>query len=250
MKLAGWLRLLVLVAFVATLELLCRSGVIDPFTMIAPSAMVVALIDLLPSGKVGAELAFTLRNMAAAIALAIVVGFAIGTMLQSLPRLRKVVDPLLGAYYAVPHFIFYPILVVIFGLGSLPLIVIGAIFGVVAMIVNTIDGLDRIPRVFLKTARAHRLGVFSSVFHVMLPAAAPHLITGVKLAVTYCMIGVVAGEFILSLAGIGRSIAFAYNDLDNTTMYGLLLLLLTITTIVNVTLQVLEQWLYRRWGVA
>ena len=57
-----------------------------------------------------------------------------------------------------------------------------------------------------------------------------------------------AGEFILSIAGLGRRIAFAYNDLDNTRMYGLLLLLLTITTLINIVLQLIEQRLYRRWG--
>jgi hypothetical protein len=49
---------------------------------------------------------------------------------------------------------------------------------------------------------------------------------------------------------MGRSIAFAYNDLDNTKMYGLLLLLLTITTLLNVALQLIEQRLYKRWGRA
>ncbi len=247
---AGWLRLVVVVGFFAALEVLCRTGVIDPFTMIAPSEMVLSLAGLVQQGKVASELAFTLGNMVMAIVLAIATGFTTGVILHSLPRLRRVVDPLLGAYYAVPHFIFYPILVVIFGLGRLPLIVIGAVFGVVAMIVNTMDGFDRIPRVFEKTSRAYRLDPLRTIFLIRLPAALPHLMTGIKLAVTYCMIGVVAGEFILSLSGIGRSIAFAYNDLDNRSMYGLLLLLLTITTTVNVTLQLIEQSFYRRWGRA
>ena len=55
------------------------------------------------------------------------------------------------------------------------------------------------------------------------------------------MIGVVAGGFILSMAGLGRSIAFAYNDLDNQSMYGLLLLLLSITTSINIVLHAIEQ---------
>ena len=59
-----------------------------------------------------------------------------------------------------------------------------------------------------------------------LPAAAPHLVTGIKLAVAYSVIGIVAGEFILATAGIGKRIAFAYDNFDNRTMYGLLLLLL------------------------
>ncbi len=244
----GWLRLLVVVGFILVIELLCRVGVIDPFTMIAPSAMVVAMARLIAAGKVGADLSFTLVNMAAAMALAIVIGFVMGSIIHALPRLRRIVDPLLGAYYAVPHFIFYPLLIVMFGLGRAPLIAIGTIFGVVGMAVSTIDGLDRIPRAFVKTARAYCLNPLQAVFLIKLPAAAPHLFTGVKLAVTYCMIGVVAGEFILSMAGLGRSIAFAYNDLDNQTMYGLLLLLLGITTSINIVLHAMEQGLYRRWG--
>lgn len=247
---AGWLRLVVVVGFVAGVELLCRMGAIDRLTMTPPSGMVVALYGLIRDGEVGEDLAFTLGNIASAIILSIVTGFVLGAVIHALPRLRRVVDPLLAAYYAVPTFIFYPLLIVVFGLNRLPLIVIGAMFGVVGMAVNTIDGIDRIPRVLLKTANSYRMNPVATVLLVKLPAATPHLFTGVKLAVTYSVIGVVAGEFILSMAGMGRSIAFAYNDLDNPKMYGLLLLLLTITTVLNVVLQLIEQRLYKRWGRA
>ena len=246
----GAIRLAVVAAFILAVEIACRAGWIDPFTMIAPSAMAASLVELIRDGKVGGDLAFTLTNMAAAIALAVALGFALGAGIHALPRLRRVVDPLLAAYYAVPTFVFYPLLVVFFGLNRLPLIVIGAMFGIVGMAVNTIDGIDRIPRVLLKTADAYRMDPVRAVFLVKLPAATPHLFTGAKLAVTYSMIGVVAGEFILSISGLGRSIAFAYNDLDNATMYGLLLLLLGITTAVNVALHYAEQRVYRRWGRA
>ncbi len=245
---AGLLRLVIVVGLIAGVELSCRTGMIDPFTLIAPSAMAVSLARLIVAGKVASDLAFTLTNIAAAIILSIVFGFILGTIIHALPRLRRVVDPLLAAYYAVPTFVFYPLLIVVLGLNRMPLIAIGAMFGVVGMAVNTIDGIDRIPRVFLKTAAAYRMNPLKMVLLIKLPAAAPHLFTGIKLAVTYSVIGVVAGEFILSIAGLGRSVAFAYNDLDNSTMYGLLLLLLSITTALNVLLHYMEQRLYRRWG--
>jgi NitT/TauT family transport system permease protein len=81
-----------------------------------------------------------------------------------------------------------------------------------------------------------------------LPAAAPHLLTGVKLAVAYTVIGIVAGEFILSTAGMGKRIAFGYQDFDNRTMYGMLLLLLVLVTVVNVGLASWEKRLHRRFG--
>jgi len=244
------LRLAVVVGFVAVVELLCRLGVITPLTMIPPSAMLLSLVHLVADGEVKADLIFTLTNIAAAITLSIVSGFILGVIIHALPRLRRVVDPLLAAYYAVPTFVFYPLLLVVLGVNRLPLIVIGAMFGVVGMTVSTIDGIDRIPRVLMKTASAYDMNPITAALLIKLPAATPHLFTGVKLAVTYSVIGVVAGEFILSIAGMGRSIAFAYNDLDNTKMYGLLLLLLTITTLLNVALQLIEQRLYKRWGRA
>jgi NitT/TauT family transport system permease protein len=212
------MRLAVVVGFIALVELLCRTGVITPMTMIPPSAMAVSLVHLFESGEVDADLVFTLTNIAAATTLSIVLGFALGAIIHALPRLRRVVDPLLAAYYAVPTFVFYPLLLVVLGVNRAPLIVIGAMFGVVGMTVSTIDGIDRIPRVLMKTATAYDMNPIVTTLLIKLPAATPHLFTGVKLAVTYSVIGVVAGEFILSIAGMGRSIAFAYNDLDNTKM--------------------------------
>jgi NitT/TauT family transport system permease protein len=124
----------------------------------------------------------------------------------------------------------------------------GAMFGIVAMIVNTMIGLDRVPRVIAKTATVMRLGPMRRLLLLRLPAAAPHLVTGIKLAVAYSVIGIVAGEFILATAGIGKRIAFGYQDFDNRTMYGMLLLLLILVMVVNGGLSHWEKRLHRRFG--
>ena len=69
-----------------------------------------------------------------------------------------------------------------------------------------------------------------------------------KLALVYSVIGVIAGEFIISTAGIGRRIAFAYNDFDNATMYGMLLLLLSLVALLNGALNGIERRLHERWS--
>ena len=157
-------------------------------------------------------------------------------------------EPLLSAYYAVPVFIFYPVLIVAFGVGRSALIAMGAMFGIVAMIVNTMIGLDRVPRVIAKTATVMRLSPMRRLLLLRLPAAAPHLVTGIKLAVAYSVIGIVAGEFILATAGIGKRIAFGYQDFDNRTMYGMLLLLLIMVMVVNGALSHWEKRLHHRFG--
>ena len=67
-----------------------------------------------------------------------------------------------------------------------------------------------------------------------------------KLAIVYSFIGVIAGEFVLSGAGLGFQIAFAYNNFDNPTMYGLMLLLLLFVGSVNMLLYYWERRLYTR----
>ena len=232
----------------AGVELVCRSGIIPRTTMIPPSEMFAAMWQILRSGAATSDIAFTLVNTLAATAISVVVGFWLGAALHALPRLRCAFEPLLSAYYAVPVFIFYPLLIVFFGVGRTALIVMGAMFGIVAMIVNTMTGLDRVPSVVARTASVMRLGPLRGLLLVRLPAAAPHLVTGLKLAVAYSVIGIVAGEFILATAGIGKRIAFGYQDFDNRTMYGMLLLLLIAVMAVNIALSHWEKALHHRFG--
>ena len=75
---------------------------------------------------------------------------------------------------------------------------IGFVFAIAAMVIATLNGLDRVPPVLLKLARVHRMSRGAEILGIVLPAAAPYLFTGVKLALAYSFIGILAGEFILS----------------------------------------------------
>jgi NitT/TauT family transport system permease protein len=248
MRRAGWIRLALAAGVVLLLEGLCRAGVIKPLTLIPPSEMAAALGALLASGKATDNIVQTLSTVLAAFLLAVTVGFALGVAVHRLPRLRRALDPLLASYYAVPFFVFYPLFIVLFGMNDRPIIAIGFLFAVVAMLINTLNGLDRIPPVLLKVARMHRMGPIPTALRLMLPAAAPHLFTGVKLAVAYAFIGVIAAEFILAGSGLGYAIAYAYNNFENRTMYALMLFILLLVTAVNMALHAWEQRLRSRRG--
>jgi NitT/TauT family transport system permease protein len=241
-----WGRVGLICGAVALLELLCRAGVISPLTLLAPSAMVIAMVDVIASGSVTGDMVQTFTTVAIAFGLAVAYGTGLGVLLHAAPRVRRAMDPLLASYYAVPFFVFYPVLVAFFGLNALPLIAIGFASGTVAMTISTLNGLDRTPPVLLKAARIHRLGRLRTSWLVILPAAAPYLLTGVKLSLAYAFIGIIAGEFILSGRGLGYQIAYAYNSFDNRTMYGLMLFVLLVSTGMNTALHMWEQRLLRR----
>jgi NitT/TauT family transport system permease protein len=245
----GLIRIAVIAAAIGALELACRAGFINHRILIPPSEMASALIALLASGAINSDIERTLGVVAIVIMLSIVLGFAAGLVIHALPRLREALDPFFATYYAVPIFIFYPVLIAIFGLSPIPIVLIGVATAVVAMIIATLNGLDRVPRVLTKVARVHRLGRVATAMTLQLPAAAPYLFTGVKLSVSYGFIAVIAAEFILSPAGLGRDISDAYTDFNNRRMYALILFLLIIATVVNAVLHALDmRWTERRAG--
>jgi NitT/TauT family transport system permease protein len=241
-------RLLVVVAAIALLEALCLGGVIDRITMQPPHEIARDFVRLIASGKMNAAIGKTLGNAAIAFSMALAAGVSFAALLHGLRALRATLDPLFATYYAVPVFAFYPFLIVVFGLGDLPQVLIGFMLAVVAVIVNTLNGLDRVPRVLAKTARIHRFSRVRTALSITLPYAAPHILTGVKLAVAYSLIGVVGSEFIMSRGGVGYEISFAYTNFDNATMYPLIVLILTLSIVLNGLLSGWEKRLLSRRG--
>lgn len=246
----AWTRWAVTLLLILLLEAACRLGLVPKLTVLPPSEMFAAMVALLSTREVLANVADTFATVLIAFAASVLTGFVIGAALHGAPRLRRVIDPLLASYYAVPIFVFYPLLVALLGLGALPLIVIGYLAAVPAMLIATLLGLDRVPPVLRRVARMHRLGRIRTAVLVILPAALPNLFQGIKLSLAYAFIGVIAGEFILSSGGLGYAIAFAYDSFDNRTMYGLMLFVLLSAVISNGLLSWWESRLQRRQGLS
>lgn len=246
---AALARVLVVVVFFAALEAVCRLGLVRPITLVAPSAMVTELWSLLTAGSLAADAARTSTEVGGAFVVSTVLGIALGSVVHARPGLRRAIGPVLASWYSVPSFVFYPLLVALLGLSAAPLIVIGAVAGTPAMMIGTIAGLDRIPRVLLRVARVHRLSPVATFRRVTLPALAPNLFTGLKLAFAYSFISVIAGEFILAGGGLGYSISYAYENFETRKMYALMLLVLAVAAGVNGVLTWWEGRILRRRGL-
>ena len=238
-------RIAVLAGLVVLLEICCRTGVIDPLTVISPSEMVVSMVDHISSGEFNESIVNTFSTIILAFALAVGFGTLAGALVHRSSRLRDVADPLLASYYSVPTFIFYPLLVALLGLGKAPLVVLGVLSAAPAVMISTLSGLDGVPPVLMKLSRIHRLSAARTLWWIVLPAALPRLFTGFKLALSYALIGVIAGEFILSGTGLGYAISFAYQSFDNRAMYGLMLFVLLVAITANGILYVWEGRLAR-----
>ena len=227
------LRFGIVALLVAAVEMLCRLHIIPVDVMIAPSQMAAELVKILISGEYSADIVLSIVNVLISTVLSVTLGFVAGLIIYSVPGLRAALEPLLASYYAVPTFVFYPVFISLFGIGSGAIIAIAVLLAIVSMITATLNGLDRIPRVLRKTGRIYRMSRIKTAVMIELPSAAPYLFTGIKLSVAYSFIGVIASEFILSGSGIGYAIAYAYNNFENRHMYALMLLIILLVTGVN-----------------
>jgi NitT/TauT family transport system permease protein len=94
-----FIQLAVVCGAILVLELLCRVGIIDRFTMIPPSEMLTALAHVVATAPwFWGDVGYTLGNLAAAIALSVVGGFLIGLAVHAVPRLRRALDPIFTSY--------------------------------------------------------------------------------------------------------------------------------------------------------
>ena len=240
----------IVAGLVLLLEALCLAGVIDKITMPPPHRIVVDFIRLMIAGKLWPEIGKSMGNVLIAFVIAYVLGIVIGTVLHGYKGVRDTLDPLFATYYAIPVFAFYPLFIVMFGLGDGPQVLIGILLGVVAVIVTTLNGLDRVPPVLRKAARIARLTPLQTALRVTLPFCAPYLLSAAKLALAYAFIGVIGSEFIMAKNGMGYEIGYAYTNFDNATMYPLILLILLFSIIMNGVLTRWEKLLLARRGMA
>ena len=227
-------------------ELAPRLELVSPTTLVPLSEMARVLADQLASGRLTSDVAATLIAVFGAFGLAVLTGVPAGAVLWKVDELKQVLDPYLLIYYAVPFFAFYPLLVSLIGLGTLPILLIAWGFSVVIIVTNTASGLREVPEEYVLVGRNLNLSSWQLFRHVYLPAAVPYVFTGLKLGFVYALIGTVASEFILAENGLGHVIKYQYNNFGVSQMYGAMLLVLSLALVANGVLTLVERRLYRR----
>jgi NitT/TauT family transport system permease protein len=223
----------VLVGFVVAVEVVAQKKLLSPTMVTAPSVMVTKLVQLGYQGKVTANFVRTMVETLVSFALAASVGIGLGILFWKLPRVAKLLEPYLVSAYAVPFLLFYPVLLVLFGLGSVPIIVLAAIGSLVSIVLNTWVGFREIKEVYVKIGRNLNCSKGQMYRKIYFPSATPYIFAGLKLGFVYCLIGTIAMEFILAEKGLGFAVHYAYESFETPTMYAYILLIILIAVFCN-----------------
>lgn len=237
---SSYLRWSLMVALVVGLELAVAGGLIRPVTLAAPSQVVATLAGLVLRGELFSHFFRTMTEMLVSFALAALLGVPLGLLLWRVAILGRITEPYLVSLYAVPLILFYPLMLALFGLGPLPIILVAGAMGFIPIVVNTTIGFTQIKTVFHKVALSMNCTWGQRYRKVLFPAAAPSILTGLKLGFIYCLIGTVAMEFVTANAGIGFSVYYYYHAFQSRPMYAYILTIILVAALANYLLNRLE----------
>ena len=236
------------VALLVAWELIVRLGHVPEYLLPAPTQILADLktdwVILWPAMLV------TLREVLIGFVIATVAGVGLAVVLHLYGPLRRAVYPILIGSQTIPIVVLAPILVILFGYGILPKLVIVALICFFPIVVNGIDGLRAVDEDFIRmmyTLDATRLGIFR---RVEFPGALPSFFSGMRIAATFAAIGAVFGEWSGSNAGLGYVMLEATPNLLTARIFAAILMLTVISLVLFGLVSLLERiavpWAPRR----
>lgn len=197
--------LALLAVLVGSWELLVRLLAVPAWLLPPPSLVAATFARSLPLLALHAWA--TLQVTALGFALTLLVGFGLALAIDAAPLLRRALYPLLVASQTVPIVAVAPLLVIGLGFGLLPKVLVVALVTFFPLVVSTVDGLATTDRDTLRLLRAMGAGRWQLLWLLRLPWALPSIFSGLKIAVTYSIIGAVLAEWIGAERGLGVYIA-------------------------------------------
>jgi NitT/TauT family transport system permease protein len=223
---------------------------LNPVLYVAPSRLPAAFLrmlsvkDLPPLPE---HVWLTGKEIAAAYALAVAAGLWIGFVLGLRRALGRIYEPLLAALYAIPSVVWYPSLMLFFGLGPASKIAFGFLLGFFPIVLSVLAGIRQVPEGLVTVAVSMGARPWAVFRKVMLPAMASTMVGGLRAGLALSVVGVLVGEMLGARSGLGYVINYAYGLLM-TGEYAVLVVLIAAAVLAIDGAGALLEARVRRWA--
>lgn len=223
-------------------EILAYYAIIDTRFFPSPSAIFNYLFYTAPQEGLWNDLQASLSRIAWGYTLGSFCGVALGIIMSLWQPARIIAYPLVALTYPLPKIALLPLIMLIFGLGELSKIIIVAIGSFFLVLINTLNGTDHIDKIYREIAFVYKIKPLNFVFRIAIPAALPSIFTGLKLAVGYSLVIVVAAEFSGADAGIGYRIWQSWETFSIKAMYSSIFIIGLLGFIFSFIINLLERF--------
>ncbi len=219
--------------------------IVGSVALTPPLATVANAWGLLVDADFWPNVANTFRSLGLAIVFEVAFGLLIGAVLGLNRLAGEVMEPLIMGFYAVPKIVFYPVVLMMCGIGVTSVVVFAVMHGILPIILFTMNAVRAIKPIFLRTGRALRLTVAQTVWSIALPAAIPEVFTGLRIGFAATMLGVLLSEMFGSKNGLGFLLMNAIGLNHVNDIMALTLLLAGFAAAVNLGLLAVDRRLHR-----
>src|SRR5215831_8183564 len=229
-------RLAIVVALLAAWEALALSGIL--FRDVVPSLQAIgkAVIRLLAGPEFYANLGVTAAEIGVALLIGGLSGLAVGILLGANRFLSRAYESLVYYLGPTPKIIFFPVMIMWFGVGSGSKIAMGAISCFFPIAISVASGMRQIDRVLIRVGRSFRASAWQMVTKIYLPAMREPVVNGARLGLGVAIIGTLLAQTKLSNRGLGYLIIQAYATFDMPRMYALIVVLFVLAIGANAAL--------------
>ncbi|HIH44761.1 MAG TPA: ABC transporter permease [Candidatus Methanoperedenaceae archaeon] len=231
-------RSLAVVIFLLAWELAVRAGLTYPAAIPVPSRVFQGVMDIVLLEKFWEHTMISLERVFLGYALAMIIAIPLGFAVGWFNTVERYLDPFLQTMRQIPQLALFPAFILFFGIGELPKILLIMLAAVWWILLSTISAVQSVDPFLVKTARSVGASQWDLLRKVVLPSAAPTIITGMRYASTEVILVLVAVELLGASKGLGI--------LLNTPRYWEVLVFMTILGVTaNYMLVLLERRLCR-----
>lgn len=187
------------------------------------------------------NLVVTLGEVAVALVIACGGGILLGALIGSVPPLRRSLTPLFSSLYAIPLVVLYPLMAAWFGIGSESKIAFASVYGMIPATLASAAGIQGIDPQLSLTAKSMGATLFQRIVHVIIPAAIPSILSGIRIGGALAIVGVVVAQMLVSTAGLGFIITTYRTLLDGPHVFAAILCVLAIALAFDWAVRLLER---------
>jgi len=235
--------LVVLAACFLTWEVVSR-GVFGVADYVPPASRVLATLGgVLASGELLGHARASLIRVGEGYALAAVVAVSAGVVLGASRLLYSFAEPLIELLRPMPSPATIPIAILFFGIGDEMKVVVTAYACTWPILLNTLDGVRGVDRVLRQTAATFRVGRWRTLFQVVVPAASPQIVTGLRVSLAIALILVTTSEMVVANDGLGFYILDLQRSFRIPEMYAAILGLAVLGYLLNRAFLALDGWI-------
>ena len=190
-----------------------------PLILPSPYDVFMRLVSYFINGRIWPHLFMTTQEILAGFVLGSVLGLGFGTLVSESDIARKVIMPYIIVTQALPKFALAPMLVIWFGFGMAPKVIIAALIAFFPLVENTFMGLTTTPQPQLELFRALRASRITTLLKLRIPHAVPAIFSGFRVALMLSLVGAVVAEYVGANQGLGALIIVSQGTLDTELMF-------------------------------